>query len=677
LLGCHLLVGVGAAQDDVSQPAQPQRGKTSDDLSRLFPSRVKTFVKASYDPDDRLVAQNQGNDDGFSGMNYCESYRQNLAGAPMAVLAHFEGRAGVMNLFFRNFWSDYAGVAMYAPENNRTQIYLDRTLAYDMPLADYFRNEVGLHPQIPPFDGPFTGHRSGGHLTHAQLRWKEEFKLGLFDDGFFNAARFHRVAVTLGSPEEEAPAAEMVDWVRIARQRGQWPHAAPRNARRATWTIPSGSSQQLPLAGPATLLELACTAGAHADYAGLWARFTWDGQAAPAVDLPLRLLGGMMQPPARFPIQGLMFGNDAWQRIRTYMPMHFTTGAVLEFVNQNPYPVTLQVDYALQPGTHLSPWGYFTAVYRAGTTVTGQPFLGPRIDDAHGLLRCLMLEDAVDNTGRIPNVQLTHLEGDLCIRTNGNRGDDHSFDASETSIGRWGWYLTPADQPFEADTSFQSGIVLSSLPGGFFEGRRLMGSLFAFDPIAFVDGIEITLEHGVQNNSNADYGLTAFLYVEPGASRSTLAEIDVGDVASETANGVQFTQWSRYQRSGSFFRDQFFGTGAVADDVRHVRDFLRFRVSRSAAANTRPIGFGCRLDRFGGPGSSLCQAEVLVDGVRAGLLHSFTHGTVYPWKEGGECEVELPRTETDGKNSFLVEIRPRPGTDPLRVARIWVYEYLR
>src|SRR5947207_2198484 len=81
------------------------------------------------------------------------------------------------------------------------------------------------------------------------------------------------------------------------------------------------------------------------------------------------------------------------------------------------------------------------------------------------------------------------------------------------------------------------------------------------------------------------------------------------------------------------------------------------------------------LDRLGGACMALCQADVKVDGMPAGLLHVFTHNPTYPWKEGSEAEVELPRALTDGKSSFVVEVRPRPTSDPVNIARIWVYEY--
>ena len=206
----------------------------------------------------------------------------------------------------------------------------------------------------------------------------------------------------------------------------------------------------------------------------------------------------------------------------------------------------------------------------------------------------------------------------------------------------------------------------------------MMGSLYAFDPIHFVDGIEMLLEHGVQNSSNAEYGLTAFLYLEPGSARYTVNEIDIGDPIAEGANGVQFTQWTQYTRSGAFFRDQFFNSPEVTDTVRHVRDFLRFRVVRPVEAfRNRPMAVGFRLDRLGGPATKICQADVLVDGQPAGLLHCYTHNGVFPWKEGGELEVELPRALTDGKAAFTVELRPRLGSDPLRLARAWVYEYTK
>jgi hypothetical protein len=338
--------------------------------------------------------------------------------------------------------------------------------------------------------------------------------------------------------------------------------------------------------------------------------------------------------------------------------------------------VNLTVQRTVLSGAYPEPFGHFTAIYRAEMTGTNEPFQGPRLTNCRGTLRFLMLEDTMDDTGRIPEMHTTHLEGDLCVRINGNRGRDHSFDASETSIGRWGWYLTPADRPFVADTSFQSGPLLRFLSNGL-ELRRIMGSTFVFDPIHFVNGIDIVLEHGVQNESNADYGLVAFLYVEQGAARRTIAEVDIGTPSSEVVHQVQFTEFSSYPRTGGFLRDQFFGTGDITDSVRHVRDFLRFRVQRpSDLKDDHGFCVGYRIDRLG-TGMRITDADVLVDGVAAGLLHSSTHSSVFPWVEGGEAEVELPRALTDGKASFVVEIRPRPGSDALKVARAWVYQYTK
>ena len=124
--------------------------QVSDNLYKVFPSRVQTFVKASYDPDDREIAPDQGNDDGFSGVNLCESYRFLDNGNPVSALAHFEGRAGVLGLFFRNFWSDHYGIPPLPGEDNRTRIWVDGVLRHDMPLPNYFRNP-GLDPKIPQY----------------------------------------------------------------------------------------------------------------------------------------------------------------------------------------------------------------------------------------------------------------------------------------------------------------------------------------------------------------------------------------------------------------------------------------------------------------------------------------------------------------------------------------------
>ena len=67
----------------------------------------------------------------------------------------------------------------------------------------------------------------------------------------------------------------------------------------------------------------------------------------------------------------------------------------------------------------------------------------------------------------------------------------------------------------------------------------------------------------------------------------------------------------------------------------------------------------------------------VVGPISIGLLHSFTSNRQFRWKEGGELEVELPRSLTDGKKLFQVEVRPRPGSKPLQIARIDVYGYRR
>jgi len=690
VLAAACLLPAGLASPLLAQGAAPRLdavrnpGQDSDLLSRLFPSRVHTAVKASYDPDDRISAPSQGNDDGFTGQNHCEAYRTDDRGTPVGVLAHFEGRAGVLGLFFRNFWSDSGGIPMMQGENNRTRIWLDGQVRYDQPLANFFRNTDDPRGQIAPFAGPFTGHRSGGHLTHAQLRWNQSFKLGLDDDPFANAARFHRVAATLASPEGELPVPDLAGWEWIAQRPGLWPHHAVRTAQTATLQLAaSGGTGAVQLTGPQTLLEVTAEVQNHADWAGLAARFTWDGASRPQVEMPLRLLGAMVGPPYRFPIASLLLNNDGDRRATCWFPMHFAQRARLEIVNGNAWPVTVALTTATKAGAHPAPWGYFTAVHRAETTGTGEPFQGPRLTDCRGLLRFVMLEENADTSGRIPGMHMSHLEGDLCVRINGNRGCDHSFDASETSIGRWGWYLTPADRPFVSDSSFNSAIMLRGLPSGHVEGRRVMGSTFVFDPVHFVDGIDMVLEHGLQNMSNADYSFVAFFYVEPGRARTKVAEIDIGntspaDPQGEPAHQVQFTAWNTYFRQGNFLRDQFFNTPPVGDSVRHVRDFLRFQVRRSADdAVLRPVSIGLRLDRLGGPSLTVCQADVLVDGQPAGLLHVYRHNDVFVWMEGGECEVELPRALTNGKSAMTVELRPRAGSDPLKVARVFVYEYTK
>ena len=79
------------------------------------------------------------------------------------MLVDIAGRRGFMGCFFRNFWSDWWAVPLQPRERNRTILEVDGVVAHDHGLPDYFRDVTDPLGQIPPFSGPFTGRRGGGH----------------------------------------------------------------------------------------------------------------------------------------------------------------------------------------------------------------------------------------------------------------------------------------------------------------------------------------------------------------------------------------------------------------------------------------------------------------------------------------------------------------------------------
>jgi hypothetical protein len=305
------------------------------------------------------------------------------------------------------------------------------------------------------------------------------------------------------------------------------------------------------------------------------------------------------------------------------------------------------------------------------------PFQGPRLSNVRGMLRALFLENSVNTSGNIGYWDMNHQEGDLCVRINGNRGDDHTFGSTEASIGKWGWYATPVDVPFSSDGSFSSGQLSRFWPNGVLEASRMQGSTFVFDPIHFVSGIDLVLEHGPENRSNADYGLLAVLYLQDGPAREAAARLDVGDEAAEAAHAVEFGSTERYELTAQFYRDPMFGTPPLTDDVREIRDWYRFAVRSPALPTYRGLCVAFRVDRPRTDPGGRILADVLVDGQRAGLLACATGNAIYRWKEGGELEVELPRALTDGKGAVTIEVRPRPESEPLAVGEITVYGYTK
>ena len=113
----------------------------------------------------------------------------------------------------------------------------------------------------------------------------------------------------------------------------------------------------------------------------------------------------------------------------------------------------------------------------------------------------------------------------------------------------------------------------------------------------------------------------------------------------------------------------------MTDDVREIDGFYRFDVRFDSEKSYSGIGLGFRLDRDRTPTTTFAQADVYVDGFHAGLLHAWNSNEFFRWKEGGELEVEIPAALTRGKSGFTVEIRPRPGTDAVNLARIEVFGY--
>ncbi len=649
----------------------------SETFARLYPARAKTFVKASSDPDERLNAVLMGNDDGFSGVNQVEAYRKRIGVDDVAVLADVKGRAGFMGVFFRNFWSGYFGMPVQLQEQNRAQILIDGAVAHDHLLPDYFRNQSDPRGQLPPFVGPFTGSRAGGHLTHVPLVWQDEFQVRVFENSFDNAGRFHKVAGTLQPPENSVPVPDLAAWETVYSRIGGWRHDVRRRTGSWPLTVPAHGSRTISLNGPSTILELRCSVTDPNAWNDLVARFTWDGAAQPAVDVPLRMLGGLMRRPFRHAFDSLLFGNDGDYEIWTYFPMPFASVAHLEFVNNGASPVGLKVTVAQDRALPPDPWGHFAVTWQRGVTATGVPFQGPTLQGVRGMLRALLLETSADTSGRMTNVDLMHLEGDLCIRINGDRGDEHNFAATETSIGKWGWYGTPSDQAFCSDASFNTGFQVVAHPNGVLESDRVQGSTYVFDPVNFVDGIDIVLEHGVQNLSNADYGLMSVFYLQDGAARDEIATVDVGDAIDESNYNVRYGVAPASVLFGTFFRDQFYQTPPITDDVRDVRDWYRFQLTVPTPNQWHGLCLGFRLDRQRVGDGGVCDAQIYVDGTYAGLLHSYTSNQLNRWKEGGEVEVELPRGLTDGKGALTIEIRHVTGTEPLVIGQVKVYGYAR
>jgi hypothetical protein len=452
LLGGPAL-GQGAAVDmlDVSQ------------LARLRPVTVGMF--SSYD-------RTGLNDDGFSGAH--SFLRKEGDGL---VVAEVEGPGAI------------------------TRIWTPTPI--DAPIEFYFDGEKKPRLVLPfsalfsgtraPFTGPLVGQGAGGYWSYVPITFPRSIKVVVRAPKLqFYQIGFARYPAGTRVRSYTAPEGASLRPAEGGRRTASEVELMP---GRAVTLFESGS------AGRITSLRLGPSAAFAGDARDIDIRMTWDGAAAPAVEMPVTELFGFSfgKPSAR----SLLLGTEGeWSYFN--FPMPYSRGAKIELVSRRNGggPLRLRSEVTVSEQGRAADEAYLHARWSREVQVRkGQPFTMLDVTGrGHVAGFALQVQGAVPgDTGFFEGDEQVTIDGRLAIH---GTGTEDMFNG--------GWYGLPGRWNDRASFPLSGALDYSrqlARTGGY---RLLIG-----DAWSFAKSLRFTVEHGPEHNaSDGDYAGTVFYYLD-------------------------------------------------------------------------------------------------------------------------------------------------------------------
>ena len=383
----------------------------------------------------------------------------------------------------------------------------------------------------------------------------------------------------------------------------------------------------------------------------LWLRIWWDGQAQPAVDVPVGPFFG--SGLGERSVRALAIGMSHSGSYYCYLPMPFESAARVALENRQ-YDSAGQVyfEIAISPYPQLGPWAgrrRFKAVYRQEhPTTPGIDYL--IVDEPTGqgvyLGHCLIVQPYSPGNKQ-------WWEGDLRIRVDGRRDPILNGTGHEDEfLGGWSsrWLMDPYSLPLHglpavdlfherADAQWNGAISAYR----FFAGG-----------IPFRDGIRVSTEHGFANRITTNYASVAWYYWAPSPAIRQTDRLDIADEASlqahsYAADGGEQTVVLRHLFDGDEGRPD---PVPLAAAVRRGQRLERFTME--LARNNE----GVLVRRLYSQSTGRHRAALFVDGRPAGMMGTADDNRVDRWREE---DVVLPPSLTAGKERITVEIRVAEG----------------
>lgn len=395
---------------------------------------------------------------------------------------------------------------------------------------------------------------------------------------------------------------------------------------------------------------------------------TWDGEAIAASDA---LLEGMRlqvevdgrltvdSPMGEFfgsglgkaDVSALMYSIDPEGEFVSWWPMPFARSATVTLVNDSDQQLSggkarvVSTRDATMPRRLTGPHpelGYFHATSHRDEITPGEDWTFLEVEGQGRFLGVNHTMSSILDAGNVRG----YLEGDERFSVDGRRTPQWHGTGSE-DLYEGGWYFNagPFSNPMNGAPASEAGGLFGCPVQCDSAYRLLIG-----DAIDFQAGVDLGIEPGGFSEHEALYSSTAFWYGHEGRPTMVASdEIDVGDESSEASHDY------RADDTVTDLSSVFEGEAdeeVVTDQVSSTNSPVSFTME------VDPQNVGVRLTRVGDQAEGYQQAEVYVDGKRAGTWSAPLGNAQQRWVEDG---FTIPRELTDGASSVVVELRPLGG----------------
>jgi len=483
-----------AAQDRPS-PGYLPTGSPADlhDLGRLARLRDPRARPAGFSSYDRKG----GNDDGFNG-----TYSKIRIEDGDSVLAEMDGPGVIQRIWTTHTTGERPG--LLDGKNEHIKIYLDGqpTPALDIPFESMFS---GQHPHFPR---PLVMEGSGGYVSYVPIPFRNGCKVVVEGQG----VRFYQIGM-IGLPDPttvESFVAEPKGAVHddLEKARALWASPASYEAETladlpvATYAVEglARSEQTFVLpAGPATIrsIELEPAAGTEDGWRSSRLRLVWDQDAdgEAGVDLPVPYAFGAL--PDAIDFQSLLIGQNGGSWYNRF-PMPYRRQASMRIDSEKPIKGTLRVRY--RKGIDADA-GYLRASYREALPARAKEDFDWLDEKGRGHFAGVLM--STRGHAKLPY----WLEGDDRFVVEGTlaihgTGSEDFFNC--------GWYALPGRLNGPASYPSHGFPIYRSPENEVWQAAAYRWNLA--DPVPFSTSIKASIEHGGENQFEADYRAGVFWY---------------------------------------------------------------------------------------------------------------------------------------------------------------------